>query len=627
MTHAIMALNAGSSSVKFAVYDASADSEPQLLLKGLLDHHSEDRRFVITDSSGNAAADDDAPPAGPDRDLATALLDRVERLLGQTRLAAIGHRVVHGGPDFCAPVLIDGAALDRLDALTPMAPLHQPACLAPIRTLLASRPALPQVACFDTAFHHGMAEVYRRFPLPLEFEARGLRRYGFHGLSFEYIARRLERGGARVVVAHLGSGCSLCAMRDGQGVNTTMSLSPLDGLMMATRSGAIDPGLLLFLEQSAGLPVREIEDLLYNRSGLLGVSGLSSDMRTLLASAEPDAGAAIDQFCCRIAEQIAVMATAISGIDDLVFTGGVGEHSAAVRQNVCARLGWLGVRLDRDANDRNLTRISAADSRVGVAVIPTNEELIIAMHTRAILQRGTTAAAAVSDAGEAHAMTTDAQRARDRMVDVQIAGRGIRDRRVLAAMRRVPREAFVGHRLEEFAYEDNPLPIGEGQTISQPYNVALMLEAAEIGERDQVLEVGAGSGYATAVAAQIAGHVFAIERRRSLVAAARRRFRRLNYSNITLKHGDGAKGWPQGGSFDAIVVAAGGAQVPAALKAQLRIGGRLVMPIGPPDQAQELVKLTRRSENDFEEEHLGGVRFVPLVSGAEGTRSSGQEKP
>ncbi len=386
MTQAIMALNAGSSSLKFAVYDTTARSEPKLLFKGMFDHHSAERRFVIQDSSGNAAPESDPPPAGSSPDLAAALLVRVERLLGQTQLAAIGHRVVHGGPDFCSPILIDSAALNSLAALTPMAPLHQPVCLAPVRTFLGLRPALPQIACFDTAFHHGIADIYRRFPLPSEFEARGIRRYGFHGLSFEYIAGRLERRNARVVVAHLGSGCSLCAMCNGQAVNTTMSLTPLDGLMMATRTGAIDPGLLLFLQQSEKLPVKEIEDLLYNRSGLLGVSGLSSDVRTLLASTEPKAGAAIDQFCCRIAEQIAVMTTAMNGIDDLVFTGGVGEHSAAIRENVCARLGWLGVLLDRDANARQLTKIAADDSQVGILVIPTNEELMIAIHACAVLQ-------------------------------------------------------------------------------------------------------------------------------------------------------------------------------------------------------------------------------------------------
>src|SRR5947209_7460312 len=228
-------------------------------------------------------------------------------------------------------------------------------------------------------------------------------------------------------------------------------------------------------------------------------------------------------------------------------------------------------------------------------------------------------------------MATGIRHARDRMVEAQIAGRGIRDQRVLAAMRAVPREEFVDQGLREFAYEDNPLPIPESQTISQPYIVALMLEAAEIGEDDRVLEVGAGSGYAAAVAAQLAAQVCAIERHASLVAQARERFRRLGYRNIELKHGDGTQGWPDGGEFDAILVAAGGSQVPPALKAQLKIGGRLIIPIGEPDQAQELVKLTRRSTTEFEEEHLGAVRFVPLVGGAgwaeDGRRASSSHKP
>ena len=215
------------------------------------------------------------------------MLDRVEQLLDGQRLAAVGHRVVHGGSDYAAPVLIDAEIIQDLEQLTPLAPLHQPACLDPIRSILASRPKLRQVACFDTAFHHDLSPIYRRFALPLEYETRGIRRYGFHGLSFEYIARQFNQPGLRLVVAHLGSGCSLCAIHNGKSVNTTMSLTPLDGLMMATRSGSIDPGVILYLQKSEQISVAEIEDLLYHKSGLLGVSGLSADMRTLLASTDP----------------------------------------------------------------------------------------------------------------------------------------------------------------------------------------------------------------------------------------------------------------------------------------------------------------------------------------------------
>jgi acetate kinase len=373
---AILALNAGSSSVKFKVYEVQAP-EPVLLLRGMLDRDAGDSEFIIKDAAGKPIQDVRLNASDTQADLAAILLERIEPLLGGRKLCAVGHRIVHGGLDFSAPVLIDAEIIRRLEHLTPLAPLHQSGCLDPARSILSLRPELPQVACFDTAFHRTLSPIYRRFALPLEFEAKGIRRYGFHGLSFEYIVQQINRPDLRLVVAHLGSGCSLCAIHNGTSVNTTMSFTPLDGLMMATRSGAIDPGLVLYLLQSQGMSVAEIEDLLYRKSGLLGVSGCSADMRTLLASADPNAKAAVDQFCARIAEQIAVMAMAMNGMDLLVFTGGIGENSAQIRSDVCARLQWLGVQA---ANDEAEGRSKAA-AGVEVREISTDEEFIIASHT------------------------------------------------------------------------------------------------------------------------------------------------------------------------------------------------------------------------------------------------------
>jgi acetate kinase len=387
MTQAILAFNAGSSSIKFAAYEVDvAHSKLALICKGVLDRRGEDAGFVIRGATGRIIEKNNIA-TGPDSDLTKALMGRIEPLLGDRPLAAVGHRIVHSGPDFSAPVRIDSDVLRKLDALMPLAPLHQPGCLAPIRSLLAMRPQLPQVACFDTAFHRDLAPIYRRFPLPPEFEAKGIRRYGFHGLSFEYIAHRLPQPKARAVVAHLGSGSSLCAICDGRSVNTTMSLTPLDGVMMATRSGAIDPGLLLYLLQSEQMPVSGVEDLLYHKSGLLGLSGVSGDMRALIASTDPRAQEAVDQFCARIAEQIAVMATSIGGIDVLVFTAGIGENSPDVRRNICARLGWIGLQLDDRTNAQPRDVISTRESKVQVLMIPTDEEIMIAQHAREVVLR------------------------------------------------------------------------------------------------------------------------------------------------------------------------------------------------------------------------------------------------
>lgn len=376
MANAILALNAGSSSIKFAVHRAG--DERALLYKGLLDKHASETHFVIKDAAGKIISDQ-TPRLDDKQDLTQALLQQLEPILGEDKLVAVGHRVVHGGPRFFDPVIVQPDVLDALDALTPLAPLHQPGCLAPIKSLMHARPDLPQVACFDTAFHRDLAAIYQRFPLPDMDD--GIHRYGFHGLSFEHIAGRIDNPKLRVVVAHLGSGCSLCALHDGKSVNTTMSLTPLDGLMMATRSGAVDPGLLLYLQRSKGYSVADLEDLLYHKSGLLGVSGVSADMRTLLASQDADAAQAIAQFCARAAEQIAVMATSLGGLDLLVFTGGVGENSAPIRAQICQRLQWLGIAIDAAANDAHAETISSSRSSIAVRIIPTDEEAEIVRHT------------------------------------------------------------------------------------------------------------------------------------------------------------------------------------------------------------------------------------------------------
>lgn len=383
---AVLALNSGSSSVKFALYDARA-SGPVLRFRGLLDLHANAGRFETKDAAGKPVPVGGMPESGPNDDLAKTLLQHIGPLLDGRELAAIGHRIVHGGPNYASPVRIDAKVIEDLERLTPWAPLHQPACIDPIRSILSSRPNVPQVACFDTAFHCDIAPIHRRFPLSLDFEARGIRRYGFHGLSFEYIAQQFADAEMRTIVAHLGSGCSLCAIQNGKSVNTTMSLTPLDGLMMATRSGAIDPGLVLYLQQTDNMSAEAVGDLLYHQAGLLGVSGISADMRELLASDKAQAKEAIDQFCARIAEQVAVMATAMNGVDMLVFTGGVGGNSPEIRGKVCARLHWLGVATE-DRGENGLSRIE-------VRVIPTDEELVIATHTFDLVRR---TSAAVPDA-------------------------------------------------------------------------------------------------------------------------------------------------------------------------------------------------------------------------------------
>ena len=314
--------------------------------------------------------------------------------LGEHRLAAVGHRVGHGGLDYAAPVRLTTEVVGRLAQLIPLAPLHQPHNLAPIRTLLAKRPELPQVACFDTGFHRNQPEVAQAFALPPEITDRGVRRYGFHGLSYEYIASVLPQYDAtaaagRTVVLHLGNGASMCALSGGKSVTSTMGFTAIDGLPMGTRCGSLDPGVVLYLVDELKMDARAIEKLLYKQSGLLGVSGVSSDMRDLLASAEPRAKFAVELFAYRIGRELGSLAAALGGLDAVVFTAGIGEHAAPIRERVCEHAAWLGVKLDPVANADGGPRISTADSRVSVWVIPTNEELMIATHTRRLLRQAT----------------------------------------------------------------------------------------------------------------------------------------------------------------------------------------------------------------------------------------------
>ncbi|PJG50234.1 acetate kinase [Bradyrhizobium forestalis] len=391
MSDTVLVLNSGSSSIKFGLFDVSA-AEPALLCKGLLDEHEARPRLVVKDPAGEDLFETQREAVDAEGGhLFADVLAFIEDRFGERSLRAVGHRIVHGGSDYSGPVVLTGDITAKLEALTPLAPLHQPRCLAPVRSLAAIRPELTQIACFDTAFHHGLAPPASRFAIPRCFEARGVRRYGFHGLSFEYVAGRLaeiapELAARRTIIAHLGNGASLCALRDGRSIDTTMGLTPLDGLVMGTRCGTIDPGVLLYLQRHENMSVEEVQHLLYHESGLLGVSGTSADMRTLLASGEAAAREAVDLFTFRAAQQVAMMATTLGGLDCLVFTGGIGEHAKEIRGAIGERLGWMGVRIDAASNDAARERINGSDSTVDVVVIPTNEEMMIARHCAALIR-------------------------------------------------------------------------------------------------------------------------------------------------------------------------------------------------------------------------------------------------
>lgn len=388
MPRAIITFNAGSSSIKFSLYEVAGSPPLRLTCRGEVDGIGSAPRFVARDPGGGVLAEQRWPdPNEAFAPLLRAVLDWVENHLATDTLIGVGHRVVHGGPDHDRPEPVTPALLAALDRLTPLAPLHEQHNIAPMRAIANTRPNLPQVACFDTAFHHTMPAVATRFALPREYEAAGVRRYGFHGLSYEYISRRLrelapDQAKGRVVVAHLGNGASLCALQDGGSIDTTMGFTPLDGLVMGTRCGSLDPGVILYLEQERGMTVKQVEDLLYRHSGLLGVSGgIASDMRTLLADGSARANEAIELFVYRVAREIAALTGSLGGLDGLVFTAGIGEHAPEIRTLVCERLRWLGVDVDPHANAKGAAIISSAQSRVTVRIIPTDEEAMIAQHT------------------------------------------------------------------------------------------------------------------------------------------------------------------------------------------------------------------------------------------------------
>ena len=391
MRDAILVLNAGSSSLKFSVFVSGADLAP--LVAGNVEELQGRARFRAKDATGTIVDEHAWPDGGPPghEGAIAFLLDWLRANAGGGRLAAIGHRVVHGGADYAAPVRVTPAVLARLERLVPLAPLHQPHNLLPIRTLAARLPDLPQVACFDTGFHCVQSTVARAFALPRELSDAGVRRYGFHGLSYEYIASVLPQYDARAaagrtIVLHLGNGASMCAMHAGKSVATTMGFTAVDGLPMGSRTGSLDPGVLLYLMDEHGLDARAIETLIYKRSGLLGVSGISSDMRELLQSDHPHAREAIELFCYRIGRELGSLSAALGGLDAVVFTAGIGEHAAPIRERVCRDASWLGLALDTTANARNGPRISGADSRIAAWVIATDEEHMIARHTRDLLQ-------------------------------------------------------------------------------------------------------------------------------------------------------------------------------------------------------------------------------------------------
>jgi acetate kinase len=391
-SRAILTLNAGSSSIKFALFEANGDA---LIASGMVDKIGKDGSLRLSDAAKRelpVPATDPAAFADHAASLRT-VLDAVDKALPGLSVDGVGHRVVHGGIDFAEPVLVSDTVLRRLDELCPFAPLHQPHNLAGIRAAVAEFPGVPQVACFDTAFHRNHPFVNDTFGLPRPYYDKGVRRYGFHGLSYEYVAGELAavapavaRG--RVVIAHLGNGASMCGLFEGRSIASTMGFTALDGLAMGTRCGQLDPGVVLYLLDQEGLTVAEIADLLYTKSGLIGMSGISNDMRTLEASDSPAAREAIDYFVSRIRRELGSLAAALGGLDALVFTAGIGENSRLVRSRVCEGMEWLRITLDENRNQENARVISTDAGRVTVLVVPTNEELVIARAVRRLVSAG-----------------------------------------------------------------------------------------------------------------------------------------------------------------------------------------------------------------------------------------------
>jgi acetate kinase len=384
-----LVLNAGSSSLKFSVFERPAGERWHLEARGQIDGIGTSPRLSVKDEIGAALANQDVA-ARDGREALRALADWLRSKYGGSRVLGVGHRVVHGGARFTGPTIIDAAVMRELYQLVPLAPLHQPYNLAAIEAVFEQLPGVPQVACFDTSFHRGQPEVAELIPLPRELRQQGVQRYGFHGLSYEFIASVLpltapEIARGRVVVAHLGSGASMCAMKDLKSVDSTLGFTALDGLCMGTRPGALDPGVVLHLFQGLNLSAKEVETLLYKKSGLLGISGISNDMRDLLGRTEPAARLAVDFFVYRAARELGGLVAALGGIDALVFTAGIGENSPEIRQRICEASAWLGIEIDAGANNKRESKISSGSSTPSVWVIPTNEELMIARHTGALL--------------------------------------------------------------------------------------------------------------------------------------------------------------------------------------------------------------------------------------------------
>lgn len=390
MANAILTINAGSSSIKFALFELRDGFE--CTIEGEAEGIGTSPHLLIR-NNGQVAYEKSWPD---DKTLGyepllSESLAWLEKHLNTDRLIAVGHRVVHGGQKFYAPVKVTQDIIKDLEALIDLAPLHQPHNIAPMKSLLKMRPDLPQVACFDTAFHHTMPEVAKRIGIPRHYHDEGVLRYGFHGLSYEYIssclpsmAPNLAKG--RVVAAHLGNGASMCALQAGQSIDSTMGFTALDGLMMGTRTGTIDAGVVLYMMQSRGMDADALTALFYKESGLLGVSGISSDVRTLLESPAMEAKEALELFSFKAAHQAAGLVTSLGGLDGLIFTAGIGEHAAPIRAQICARLAWMGIQIAPEANKANAPIISTPDSKIEVRVIPTNEELVIARHTLSLVQ-------------------------------------------------------------------------------------------------------------------------------------------------------------------------------------------------------------------------------------------------
>jgi acetate kinase len=393
MTDTILVLNSGSSSIKFQLFAVSVHERLERRMKGLIEGIGRCARFTARGVSGESLADETWPAAdvGTVPAALAKLVAFLREQIGGHLPRAIGHRVVHGGPTYTSPIIVTGAVLDQLQQLAPLAPLHQPNNLAPIQAILDRLPGLPQVACFDTAFHRGHPELADRFAIPEQLYAAGVRRYGFHGLSYEYIAGRLrevapEIADGRVVVAHLGNGASMCAIASGRSVESTMGFTALDGLPMGTRPGQLDAGVVLYLMREKGMSAKEIEHFLYHECGLKGLSGISNDMRELLTNSTSSAKLAVDYFVYKIVLFTGMLAAAMGGIDGFVFTAGIGENAPTIREAVARRLSWLGLELDPSANAGGGPRISRQGASVACYVVPTDEELMIASHTLDVLR-------------------------------------------------------------------------------------------------------------------------------------------------------------------------------------------------------------------------------------------------